>query len=295
MRHTPPFHPAGRKPLSVPDLLLIGALAAVFLALTWPSPHVRADTNISATTTDHWAWSDSIGWIDFYNTNSVNVSVSQVTGYATSSAGNLYLSGSGYGVTNDGSGGLSGWGWNDTFGWISFDCHNNDGCGTSSYHVNIDSQGDFQDYAWNDAIGWISFNCGNPPVSLCGSSNFKVNTSWVATSTSGTLESSTFDTGSSGGAQINSVVWHGALPSPTASAYVGFQLAISNSSSGPWTYKGYDGTSNTWYVANPGVPMAVDYSLHNNARYFRYKVNLTSNLSQTASPRVDDVEINWSP
>ena len=260
-----------------------------------------ASTNISATTTDHWAWSDVIGWIDFYNTDSVTVTPQKLEGYATSSIGDISLdcattrsgdicSQSNYGVTNDGNGNLSGWGWNDVYGWISFYCGNNDGCAASNYRAYIDAGGDFQNYAWSDATGWISFNCANH--SGCGTSNYKVATSWIATSTSALLDSSTFDTGVSGGAQINSILWQGNLP---AGASVNFQFAASNSSSGPWEYKGSDGTSNSYYTTDPGVSLKVDYALHNNVRYFRYRVRLYSNQAQTATPRVDDIVVNWSP
>jgi hypothetical protein len=264
-------------------------------------------SNISATTTDHWAWSDVLGWIDFYVGNTGATTTAQkLQGYASSSAGDISLDcattrngdicgQSSYSVTNDGAGNLSGWAWNDTYGWISFDCNNTGGCGEAPYRVLIDSAsftGDFSNYAWNDAIGWISFNCSNH--NGCGTSNYKVVTSWVATSTYGTLDSSTFDTSVEGGAQINSVLWQGALPSPVNNASVGFQFAVSDSSSGPWDYAGYDGTPNTWYVTGPGASKAVDLVFHYNARYFRYRVKLTSNQSQTQSPRVDAINVNWS-
>ena len=78
---------------------------------------VHASTNISATTTAHWAWNDIIGWIDFYNTQSITVSTSSLTGYASSSVGDISLDchttsignvcdESSYQVTNDGSGNL---------------------------------------------------------------------------------------------------------------------------------------------------------------------------------------------
>ncbi len=260
-----------------------------------------ATTNISSSTSAHWAWNDLIGWLDFYNTNTITVSSFGLTGYASSTAGDISLdchttrSGnicdtSNYQVTNDGSGNLSGWGWNDTYGWISFDCNNNSGCGESNYRVYIDANGDFQNYAWNDASGWLSFNCAN--YVGCGSSNYRVTTAWVATSTTATLDSSTYDTGSASGAQLNSVLWHGNLPTGTS---VRFQFAVSNSSSGPWSFMGTDGTSNTYYNTGPDASLKLDYSFFNNFRYFRYRISLISDQSQRNSPRVDEVLINWSP
>lgn len=261
----------------------------------------KAATNISSNSASHWAWNDIVGWIDFYNTQSVNISSSSLIGYASSSAGDVSLdcattrngnicAQSSYQVTNDGIGNLSKWAWNDQYGWISFDCHNNSSCATSNYQVYINGTGDFNNYAWNDVIGWISFNCAN--TGSCGTSNYKVNTTWFATSTVATLDSSTFDTGVAAGAELNSVLWHGLLPAGTA---VRFQFAASNVSSGPWTYVGTDGTSNTDYNTGPDVSLKLGYTPHNNKRYFRYRASLQSDISKTVSPRVDDIIVNWSP
>jgi hypothetical protein len=271
----------------------------------WNNP-ANASTNISATTTAHWAWNDVIGWVDFYNTQTVTVSSTILQGYASSSAGDISLDchttshsppdicgTSQYQITNDRAGNLSGWGWNDEYGWISFDCNNNGGCGTSNYRVYINgATGDFENYAWNDAIGWISFNCNNY-TGGCTKSTYKVNTSWLATSTTGTLDSSTFDTGVNAGAQLNSVMWHGSQPVGTS---VWFQFAVSTSSSpASWNFVGTDGTSDTYYATGPDASLKLNYSLHNNFRYFRYKVGLISNTASTVSPRVDEVIVNWSP
>lgn len=259
-------------------------------------------TNISSSTSEHWAWNDFVGWMDFYNTNTVTVASTTLSGYASSSVGDISLDchttrignicgASNYQVTNDLVGDLTGWGWNDSIGWISFDCHNHNGCGTSNYQVLIDpDSGRFQNYAWNDMVGWISFNCVN--TAGCGVSDYKVATIWYATSTIAFLDSSVFNTGVSGGAQLNSILWHGSQASSTA---VRFQFAASNSSSGPWNYTGPDLTGNTYYITPPDVSLPLDYSLYNNQRYFRYRVTLASNRAQTVSPRVDDVIINWSP
>ena len=139
-------------------------------------------------------------------------------------------------------------------------------------------------------MGWLSFNCAN--YAGCGSSNYKVSTTWVATSTIATLDSSTYDTGSTGGAQLNSVMWHGTLPAGTATR---FQFAVSNSSGGPWSYMGTDGTSNTYYNTGPDVSLKLDYSFFNNFRYFRYRISLISDQSQRYTPTVNQVLVNWSP
>jgi len=277
----------------------------LLLVLGWhirSAPRGQAATNISSSTVEHWAWNDLIGWLDFYNSNTITVSSQQITGYASSSAGDVSLdcattragnicSTSNYQITNDGVGNLTGYGWNDTYGWISFDCNNHDGCAQSNYRVYIDpNTGDFQNYAWNDLLGWISFNCANN--ASCGTSNYKVKTSWIATSTSATLDSTTFDTGVAQGAQLNSFYWAGSQPASTA---VRFQFAVANSSSGPWSYMGTDGTENTYFSTGPNVSLKLDYSFFNNYRYFRYRLIMISNQAQTVTPRVDAVYVSWSP
>ena len=275
-------------------------VVAIFFSFVQTS--VAIGTNINSTTTEHWAWNDLVGWIDFYNTDTVIVTSGKLRGYASSSLGDISFdcsttrngnicSQSDYKVLNDGVGNLSGWAWNDQFGWISFDCHNvtSTDCLTSNYQVWINNtNGVFNNYAWNDVVGWISFNCSNHG---CGS-QYSVITSWVATSTLGFLDSATFDTGVASGSQLNSVLWHGDHPAGTS---VRFQFATSNASSGPWTFGGSDGTSNTYYNTSPDVSLYLGYTPHNDARYFRYRATLVSDASQTLSPRVDDVIVNWSP
>ncbi len=282
-----------------PSILVLGVL--ILTAWVLGVSKSEAATNISPTNTSHWAWNDFAGWIDFYNTNTITVTSQQLSGYASSSIGDISLDcattragnicgTSNYKVTNDGAGNLSGWGWNDAYGWISFDCGNYGGCGQSSYRAYIDASGNFFNYAWNDLIGWISFNCADG--GLCGASNYKVMTSWVAVSTTGTLDSSTYDTGVVGGAALNSVLWHGSRPPGTS---VQFQFAVSNTSTGPWDFIGPDGTSSTYYTGGLDVSIKLDSYLLSNYRYFRYRVILVSNQAQTLSPRVDDVIVNWSP
>ncbi len=261
---------------------------------------VYGATNISSDSGKYWAWNDIVGWIDFYTTNTVSVSSQKLVGYASSTAGEVSLdcettsagdicATSNYGVTNDGLGNLSGYAWNDTYGWISFDCNNNNGCSSSTYRVYIDpDDGQFHNYAWNDVAGWFSFNCANHD---CSASNYRVETSWTATSTTGTLDSTVYDTGVTEGAQLNSFVWKGSEPANTD---VKFQFAVSNASSGPWTFIGPDGSENTYYIPSADTSQRLDYFNFSNYRYFRYRVVLVSDRSQRVSPRVDDVLVNWS-
>jgi hypothetical protein len=279
--------------IAIVAVLAIGALS--------PAP-ANASTNISSNVAQHWAWNDVIGWIDFYNTNTITVGSTGITGYASSSVGDISLdchttsignicATSTYQVANDGAGNLSNWAWNDVYGWISMSCSNNGSCGSHSYGVTIDSSGNFQGYAWNDLIGWIDFNCDNI-IGACSTSNYEVSTSWTSTEPPGNLDSTTFDTGSTSGAALNSLTWKGSLPAGTS---IAFQIAVSNSSSGPWSFIGPSGTTSTSYTASPSVPITLDSSLFSGYRYFRYRTTLTSDVTNTLTPRVDDVIVNWSP
>jgi hypothetical protein len=266
-------------------------------------------TNISAVTTQHWAWNDSIGWINFYSTGNVVVTSTQLIGYANSSFGFIALdcasSPTGntcgtvnYKVTNNGAGTLSGYAWNDGIGWISFSCVNTGGCGTSSYGVTINSDGSLHGYAWSDAVGWISFNCQEPGI--CGTSNYDVVTSWGSAPAVGTLDSATFDTGSSTGAELNSVIWHGSLNGLLPGA-VGFQFAVSAApTSSSWTFTGPSGTTSTSdiYVGagTPDTPIPItSYKAYSGFRYFRYRIILQTNTGQSISPKVTGVSVDWSP
>ena len=311
-------------------------ISALFLLST------NAATNISSLSSEHFAWDDIAGWIDHYSTNNMTVAGSAVFGYASSSvgefsydcstspAGNICAS-SNYGVCNglagvhqsdgtctnaDASGWLSGYAWNDTAGWVSFSCQNtNPSCGTPGspgyWGVTVDSlTGTFSGYAWSDIDGWISFNCANN--SSCGSSDFKVVSSWRATSSVAYLDSAIIDTQSVGGATLNSVTWLGVqnANNTTQQTYVDFQIAASSSSAGPWNFVGPSGTSLDYYSAPcaagyrggintggnapPNTPICIDPVQVNNMRYLKYRVRLRSNLLQTDTPRIDDIILNWS-
>jgi hypothetical protein len=282
--------------------------------------YASASTNISATTNQHWAWNDAIGWIDFYNTGNITVSASQLTGYASSSVGYVSLdcgtapgwgcSPANYKVTNDGAGNLGGWAWNDEVGWITFFWGDAtaDHSATSTYTsvctgyggtycgVQILSDGSFHGYAWNDAIGYISFNCAEPGV--CTPFQYSVVSSWAPTFAVGTLDSTTFDTGVSGGVELNSAIWHGSLNGLLPNS-VGFQFAASTSTSSSWIFTGPLGTTSTndiYYNAGPDTPIPItNYSAYAGFRYFRYRIILKTNSSQSISPQVTGVSVDWSP
>lgn len=275
--------------------------------------------NVTSTAREFLAWNDLIGWIDFNSgvgtcdvgQGSVCVSSQGLRGYASSSAGKIYLdcgtyyNGScpvSFGVTSNGFGALDGYAWNDVFGWFRFRSPT-----YPAYQVLINARvpnsdlppSDFGNWAWNPVVGWVSFNCNDLDGILgsnyCGSStsSYKVATDWYASSTSGWLESATFDTGSDVGAQFNSILWRGDKPDDTM---VQFYFATSSSQDGPWDYKGpYDSESASQDPDSNLFAAKLDFDLFNNSRYFRYKIVLVSNQPQTLSPTVEDVIVNWSP
>ncbi|PIR88537.1 MAG: hypothetical protein COU09_01660 [Candidatus Harrisonbacteria bacterium CG10_big_fil_rev_8_21_14_0_10_44_23] len=243
---------------------------------------------------DHWAWNDVIGWIDF-NTGNVQITSTTINGYASSSVGEIALNcatspaadcSNSYEVLNDGSGNLSGWAWNDIIGWISFASTS-----PTTYDVSIDTAtGEFTGWAWNDIIGWISFNCSDS--GSCGTSDYKVKTLWGSEVISSTLTSSIFDTQKTQGATFNSVMWQGSLPAGTA---VKFQIATSDSSSGPWDFIGPDGSSATYYQpTGPDTQITLSKANHNKQQYVRYKVFIESDIDRTETPTVRDIIISWS-
>jgi len=130
---------------------------------------------------------------------------------------------------------------------------------------------------------------------------------------SGTLISSTFDTGISDGVKINSIIWQGSLGVGGTNS-VNFQIASSNclngatnapactssigwggaKTEGDGAFIGPSGTSADWYSPAPNSPAVITTNQHNNKRYFRYMVELDRAYDST-SPVVDDIIINWSP
>ncbi|MBI2279047.1 MAG: hypothetical protein HYU81_03230 [Candidatus Brennerbacteria bacterium] len=308
-------------------------LIAIVLSLTaFAALRAGAATNVSSASNERLAWDDENGWWDFYSTNTVTIYGTRLEGYASSTVGDLSLdcattasgnvcASSNYGVCNgpgphatdgacasgDASGDLTGYAWNDAMGWVSFNCNQSshggaNNCVSSNYKVSIDANGNFSGYAWNDVAGWLSFNCADAGGSSCGDSNYKVITSWRATSTFAYLESSVFDTERSEGGALQSIVWQGSQPS---GASVDFQIATSSSSSGPWTFYGPGGSSVAYYgaecplsgIASPGAGPDKAICVDKNAgaaRYLRYKIRLRSNLLQTQTPSVDDVILIWT-
>lgn len=69
-------------------LFLIFGIFGAFFFFSIPA---NAETNISATSTEHFAWDDIDGWWDFYLTNTAYVWGSKIDGYASSTVGEISL------------------------------------------------------------------------------------------------------------------------------------------------------------------------------------------------------------
>ncbi len=140
------------------SLLLASVLAS--------SPALASSTNGTIDATNHYAWSETTGWIDFGAIGgNVQVTDSGLTGYAWGAKiGWINLQG----VLNNG-GTLSGDAWSETTGYIDFK--------PTGGGVTIDSSGNFSGYAWGPKIGWISFNCSNAKSCQSGT-DYKVSTDW---------------------------------------------------------------------------------------------------------------------
>ena len=296
--------------LLISAFIIFGTTFAVLKADT------NSGTNISSS--DYNAWSDISGWWDFHSTHTVIVGTSSLSGYASSSVGDIALdcrttrngntcATTNFQVTNpDGGGELAGCAWNDTDSWVAFSCKDGDCDGSltpdasttcaqaGNWGVIINASGTFTGYAWNDIEGFVNFN-GTP------TSSYKVATSWVPGRLAGYLDSATIDTNIVGGATLNSVTWYGTLPSNTI---VDFQIAVSNNSSGPWSFFGPGGDITAYYgsacpaastgIPTSGTPVCVDRYLVANYRYLRYRVRLQSNTAQSQGPTITDIILNWN-
>jgi hypothetical protein len=105
----------------------------------------------------------------------------------------------------------------------------------------------------------------------------------------GTLESSTFDTGTT--SNYYSLSW---LPNnqPLDSGFnsLKIQFATNSSSTDPvWNYFGPDGTGNTYYT----VPGGSINSVGNDKQYARYKVFMTTD-STTSTPKLSSIYFTYS-
>lgn len=141
-------------------------------------PVFASTTDGSIDATNRYAWSETIGWIDFGTAvGNVHVTDAALTGYAwNETTGWISLNCSNdascgtvnYNVTNTNAGVLGGNAWSENVGWIQF--------APTNGGVTIDRSGFFSGYAWGENVGWIVFNCNNQ--TSCGTVSYKVSTDW---------------------------------------------------------------------------------------------------------------------
>lgn len=117
---------------------------------------------------------------------------------------------------------------------------------------------------------------------------FKLVSSFGNYAPSGTLESPVFDTGSP--SYFQKFLWRPEYqPAGVGVDAVKFQIATSASSTGPWNYRGLDGTSSTYYTSSDSTVNTI----HNGGRYIRYKAYLSTEIS-TTTPIISDVSFTYT-
>ncbi len=149
------------------------------------------------------------------------------------------------------------------------------------------SGGEGQD-AYSDMTKYFSsdgnIDTGSPAGEL------KLKNAFGSYNPSGILESSTFDTGSP--SNFGNLVWSPTDQPPTTGAdSVKFQFATNATTTATttWSYKGPDGASGTYYtLANSTIN-----PVHNNDRYARYKVFLSTAFS-TSTPNLSDIAFTYT-
>lgn len=163
---------------------------------------------------------------------------------------------------------------------------------TRSFNERVWSQNDWSGGAKADVI-----SIGGPVNNIFATST-NINYSaanqitLASTSSAGNLESIIYDTQLANGAIFNSLIWQGKLND----GVVKFQLACSNSKTGPWTYLGPNLTSSDYYQpSGPDTPVSITRTgtgACQNQRYVRYKVFLEPYNGN--SPIVNQITINYS-
>jgi|AP45_3_1055517.scaffolds.fasta_scaffold06022_5 hypothetical protein len=283
-------------------ILIVVSLAGVALA------NLSGSHNIDTNNQDyHWAWNDLMGWINFHSNETIEVRASELRGWADSQIGEIILNcattpigdicddSNGNFKVNNSQGELSGWAWNDTIGWISFDCNDIGACSSSPYSVSIEPAGDgensfFRGWAWSEIIGWISFHCENdhdPDLAgvqgACNFSTYKIQTSAGSKSRSGSLTSNVIDTGVTK-PHYNYIIWQGEIKTDTL---VSVQTATADVETGPWNF-------NLATQTNPGQQIKIPDD-QQGKRYIKYLINLESDNWLEKTPIIRDIIINWSP
>lgn len=107
---------------------------------------------------------------------------------------------------------------------------------------------------------------------------------------SGTLTSSTFDTGSSTASTFYNLSWNpGTQATSTGGDSVKLQIATTNdNATSTWNYLGPDGTAGTFY----NVPGSNISAIHNGDRFLRYRVYLAT-ADTNATPSLSDISVTY--
>lgn len=148
--------------------------------------------------------------------------------------------------------------------------------------------------SWTGGSGQLYWSTSTPDRYFSDDGNVDINSAPTGVrlkkisgqyQTSGWLESSIFDTGSDS-SNFSTISW--SPSSQNQAVYLEFQLASSLDPAGPWDYIGPDGTGNSFYSVS-GSSISVE---HNNKRYFRYKVYL-STTDNKETPILISLQINY--
>ena len=112
-----------------------------------------------------WAWNDNLGWVSLYCNGGSNLGVA----CGAVNYGVNFVTAGGPGPNGFTSVGLNGYAWNDNSGYISFNCTNNSGCGTSNYGIKlspgaggtqgyVDTVTAGAKYVWADSVQWMDLS-----------------------------------------------------------------------------------------------------------------------------------------
>ena len=162
----------------------------------------------------------------------------------------------------------------------------------------VTGQGYFDQTDWSGGSGQNAFSAANKYWTDNGfvdaatsSGNILLKNSFGSynTSATGTLISSTFDTGTT--SNFYSLSWTpSSQPSLAGTIPVKFQFAASPSSTpSSWSFVGPDGTANTYYSA-PGMQIA---SADNGNEFVRYMAYMTTKTA-TVTPTISDVSFTYT-
>ncbi|MDE2037631.1 MAG: carboxypeptidase regulatory-like domain-containing protein [Patescibacteria group bacterium] len=165
--------------------------------------------------------------------------------------------------------------------------------------VKTTGQGYFAQTDWSHGPGQSSFDAdpsaydqgyGVDTSTTTGSIVLAQTFGQYDTAATATLESSTFDTGTT--SSLYALSWLPAnQPALAGPAPVAFQVASAPSSSpnGPWSFLGPDGTPNSYYSA-PGIAIS---SANDTGEYVRYMAYLKTDTA-TVTPDVTDVSFTYT-